>query len=64
MGNAWFQQPTRRKWTRESPGDGNKNQMDYILISKTKRFRNAFLSAKTYTRTDFDSDHVPDDAKY
>ncbi|GFS13724.1 craniofacial development protein 2-like [Elysia marginata] len=50
IGNTWFQQPPRRKWTWESPGGDTKNQIDYIMISK--RFRNALLAAKTYPSAD------------
>ncbi|GFN90825.1 craniofacial development protein 2-like protein [Plakobranchus ocellatus] len=46
VGNTWFQQPPRRKWTWKSPGDETRNQIDYMMISK--RYRNALLLAKTY----------------
>ena len=62
IGNAWIQQPKRRKWTWKSPSDGSRKEIDYILISK--RFRNALLSAKTYPEADFYSDHVPVAAKF
>ncbi|GFN84639.1 craniofacial development protein 2-like protein [Plakobranchus ocellatus] len=57
VGNTWFQQPPRRKWTWKSPGDETRNQIDYMMISK--RYRNALLLAKTYPSTDCYSDHVP-----
>ncbi|GFO13734.1 all-trans-retinol 13,14-reductase [Plakobranchus ocellatus] len=43
IGNTWFQQPPRRKWTWKSPGEEIRNQIDFILLSH--RFRNALLSA-------------------
>ncbi|GFO16672.1 craniofacial development protein 2-like protein [Plakobranchus ocellatus] len=57
VGNTWFQQPPRRKWTWKSPGDETRNQIDYMMISK--RYRNALLLAKTYPNADCYSDHVP-----
>ncbi|GFO04704.1 craniofacial development protein 2-like protein [Plakobranchus ocellatus] len=57
VGNTWFQQPPRRKWTWKSPGDKTRNQIDYMMISK--RYRNALLLAKTYPSADCYSDHVP-----
>ena len=57
VGNTWFKQPNRRKWTWQQPGNGSKNQIDYILVSK--RFRNALLTAKTLPRADCYSDHIP-----
>ncbi|GFO16493.1 craniofacial development protein 2-like protein [Plakobranchus ocellatus] len=59
--NTWFEQPVRRKWTWKSPGDGSRNQIDYILTNE--RFRNAIKSAKTYPGADCYSDHVPVVAK-
>ncbi|GFO22539.1 craniofacial development protein 2-like protein [Plakobranchus ocellatus] len=57
VGNTWFQQPPRRKWTWKSPGDETRNQIDYMMISK--RYRNALLLAKTYPSADCYSEHVP-----
>ena len=57
IGNTWFEQPLRRRWTWKSPGDGSRNQIDYILIPK--RFRNALLTSKTLPGADCYSDHVP-----
>ncbi|GFN93367.1 craniofacial development protein 2-like protein [Plakobranchus ocellatus] len=57
VGNTWFQQPPRRKWTWKSPGDETRNQIDYMMISK--RYRIALLLAKTYPSADCYSDHVP-----
>ncbi|GFS06245.1 endonuclease-reverse transcriptase [Elysia marginata] len=56
IGNTWFEQSPRRKWTWKSPGDGSRNQIDFILISK--RFRNAPLISKTLSSADCYSDHV------
>ncbi|GFO36321.1 endonuclease-reverse transcriptase [Plakobranchus ocellatus] len=57
VGNTWFQQPPRSKWTWKSPGDETRNQIDYMMISK--RYRNALLLAKTYPSADCYSGHVP-----
>ncbi|GFO09044.1 craniofacial development protein 2-like protein [Plakobranchus ocellatus] len=57
VGNTWFQQFPRRKWTWKSPGDETRNQIDYMMISK--RYRNTLLLAKTYPSADCYSDHVP-----
>ncbi|GFO01373.1 craniofacial development protein 2-like protein [Plakobranchus ocellatus] len=62
VGNTWFQQPPRRKWTWKSPGDETRNQIDYMMISK--RYRNALLLAKTYPSADCYSDHVPVVSKF
>ncbi|GFO43306.1 craniofacial development protein 2-like protein [Plakobranchus ocellatus] len=62
VGNTWFQQPPRRKWTWKSPGDETRNQIDYMMISK--RYRNALLLAKTYPSVDCYSDHVPVEGKF
>ncbi|GFO01572.1 craniofacial development protein 2-like protein [Plakobranchus ocellatus] len=62
IGNTWFQQPPRRKWTWKSPGEEIRNQIDFILLSH--RFRNALLSAKSYPGADCYSDHAPVNAKF
>ncbi|GFN76408.1 craniofacial development protein 2-like protein [Plakobranchus ocellatus] len=62
IGNTWFQQPPRRKWTWKSPGEEIRNQIDFILLSH--RFRNALLSAKSYPGADCYSDHAPVTAKF
>ncbi|GFR74649.1 craniofacial development protein 2-like [Elysia marginata] len=56
IANNWFEQPPRMKWTWKSPGDGSRNQIDFILISK--RFRNAPLISKALPSADCYSDHV------
>ena len=57
IANPWFQQPARRIYTWNSPGDRTLNQRDYIAIKK--RYRNAVKQAKTYPGADIHSDHVP-----
>ncbi|KAK3788523.1 hypothetical protein RRG08_030224 [Elysia crispata] len=52
VGSTWFQQPTRRKRTWKSPGDGSGNQIQYILISKRYRIQKCALSANTYHGAD------------
>ena len=54
--NTWFQQPARRIYTRKSPGDRARNQIDYIAIKK--RYRNAVKQAKTHPGADINRDHV------
>ncbi|GFN90701.1 craniofacial development protein 2-like protein [Plakobranchus ocellatus] len=34
IGNTWFQQPPRRKWTWKSPGQEIRNHIDFILLTK------------------------------
>ena len=60
IGNTLFQLPTRRKW--QCPGDRNRNQIDYTLISK--KLRIALLSAKTYPGVNCYSHHVPVPSKF
>ena len=55
--NTWFQQQKRHLYTWKSPGDGVRNQIDYITINK--RFRNSILQVKGYPGADGGSDHVP-----
>ena len=55
--NTWFQQPTRRLYTWNSPGGTTRNQIDYILIND--RFRNNVKQVKTYPGADINSDHIP-----
>ena len=53
--DIWFRHHPRRLWTWRSPGDRNRNQIDYITINR--RFRNAIHQAKTYPGADCNSDH-------
>ena len=55
--NTWFQHHKRHLYTWKSPGDGVRNQIDYITINK--RFRNSILQVKGYPGADGGSDHVP-----
>ena len=57
--NTWYQNHPRRLWTWKSPGDGVRNQIDFITINK--RFRNAVLQCRTKPGADLGSgyDHVP-----
>ena len=55
--NTWFQHHKRYLYTWKSPGDGVRNQIDYITINK--RFRNSILQVKGYPGADGGSDHVP-----
>ena len=44
-------------YTWKSPGDGVRNQIDYITMNK--RFHNAITQVKGYPGADCGSDHVP-----
>ncbi len=55
--NTWFQHHKRHLYTWKSPGDGVRNQIDYITINK--RFRNSILQVKGHPGADGGSDHVP-----
>ena len=55
--NTWFQHHQRHLYTWKSPGDGVRNQIDYITMNK--RFRNAITQVKGYPGADCGSDHVP-----
>ena len=55
--NIWFQHHKRHLYTWKSPGDGVRNQIDYITINK--RFRNSILQVKGYSGADGSSHHVP-----
>ena len=57
IANTWFQQPVRKLYTWESPGDISRNQIDYIMFNE--RFRNCMKQAKTYPGADMNSDHNP-----
>ena len=55
--NTWFQHHKRHLYTWKSPGDGVRNQIDYITINK--RFRNSIQQVRSYPGADCGSDHVP-----
>ena len=55
--NTWFQHHQRHLYTWKGPGDGVRNQIDYITMNK--RFRNAITQVKGYAGSDCGSDHVP-----
>ena len=55
--NTWFQHHKIHLYTWKSPGDGVRNQIDYITINQW--FRNSFLQVKGYPGSDGGSDHVP-----
>ena len=55
--NTWFQHHKRHLYTCKSPGDGVRNQIDYITINK--RFLNSILQVKGYPGADGGSDNVP-----
>jgi len=53
--NTRFKHDKRRRYTRKSPGDYARYQLDYILV-KT-RYRNSVLNAHTWAGADADTDH-------
>ena len=53
--NTWFKHEKRRRYTRKSPGDYARYQLDYILV-KT-RYRNSVPNAHTLPGADADTDH-------
>ena len=53
--NTLFQKHKRRLYTRTSPDDQHRNQIDYILCSQ--RWRSSIQSTKTRTGADCGSDH-------
>ncbi|CAG5122788.1 unnamed protein product [Candidula unifasciata] len=55
--NTFFQHPPRKLFTWKSPGDINRNQIDYVMIRD--RFKNNIKKAKTYPGADINSDHNP-----
>ena len=55
--NTWFQHNPCHLYTWKSPGDGVRNQIDYIPMNK--RFRNAITHGKVYPGADCGSGHVP-----
>ena len=55
--NTLFEHPLRRRYTWKQPGDGHRNQIDYILIKD--RFRNCIKQARAYPGADIGSDHNP-----
>lgn len=59
--NTWFQLPTRRLYTWQSPqhNENNvvRNQIDFILVNH--RFRNGIQGVKAYPGADINSDHNP-----
>ena len=44
--NTWFQHHKTHLYTWKSPGDGMRNQLDYITINK--RFRNSILQVYVF----------------
>lgn len=59
--NTWFQLPSRRLYTWQSPqhNENNivRNQIDFILINR--RYRNAIQGVRAYPGADISSDHNP-----
>jgi hypothetical protein len=53
--NTWFKKPKRRLYTRKSPRDQHRYQLDYILVKQ--RFRNSVKDVQTEPGADIHSDH-------
>ena len=56
MSNTWFKQPLRWRCTWKKPWTAERNQKDYVMISK--RFRNYRMIAKSAPGADCYSDHI------
>ena len=54
--NTLFQQPLRRRYTWISPGDRDRNQIDYIMVDKS--WKSSILKSKTRPGADCDTDHI------
>ena len=55
--NTMFKQHVKNLYTRTSPGDLHRNQIDYIMINH--RFKNNLKNVKSYPGADVGSDHNP-----
>jgi len=55
--NTWFAAHPRRRYTRVSPGDRTRNQIEYIMINE--RYRCSVSNARAYPGVDANSDHNP-----
>lgn len=55
VSNTLFENHKRRRYTWTSPLDGNRYQIDYILVQK--RYRNCVKNARSYPGADICSDH-------
>ena len=53
--NTWFKHHKRQRYTWKQPGDGNRYQIDYIMIKQ--RYRNSIKDARSYSGPDADTDH-------
>ena len=54
--NTFFKQHPGWLCTWKSPGDGYRNQTDYLMINE--RYKNSINNAYTYTGADINSDHI------
>ena len=53
--NTWFKHHKRQRYTWKQPGDGNRYQIDYIMIKQ--RYRNSIKDARSYSGPEADTDH-------
>ncbi len=53
--NTWFSHEKRRRYTWKMPGDGDRYQLDYILVNM--RYRNSVKNANALPGADADTDH-------
>jgi len=53
--NTWFKNPEIRKYTWRAPGDCNRYQLDYTIVSE--QYKNSVKDAHAYPGADIDSDH-------
>ncbi|XP_033122243.1 craniofacial development protein 2-like [Anneissia japonica] len=54
--NTHFKHHSRNLYTWKSPGDGCRNQIDFIMINE--RFRNTVKRVRTYPGADCNTDHI------
>ena len=55
VANTWFAHEKRRRYTWKMPGDGDRYQLDYILVNV--RYRNSVKNAHALPGADADTDH-------
>jgi hypothetical protein len=55
IGNTLFEHHPRRLWTWKSPGDGTRNQIDFIMVDR--RWKSSMQNVRTRPGADCGSDH-------
>ena len=54
--NTWFKQPKRQVYTWKASGNGNRYQLDYIIVQN--RYKKSVKNAHAYPGADANSDHT------